>query len=125
MQSVSSGFTTTVDMDFNSSSKAQAKRDAVVDNRIDQTCCNTLMFLLDGVAQNDGCSWEAHIHSPWDQNRTYKGLRPVCLVDWRGTDKDITEEEHHEADGHDPCWTNSRQEKPCSDCSYRTGDGQR
>lgn len=91
-----------VDVAINSAREAEGQRNAVVDDRVDETGGDTLVFLGHGVGKDERRCGETHVHAPRDHDGADEGLRPVGLGDGRGGDEDGADCEGGERDCHHP-----------------------
>lgn len=91
-----------VDVCFDRTRDTDPDTDAVVDDGVNQTCCHTLMSLLNRIAHDQGASWEAHIHTPRDNDCHHESLGPVDLMWGHRCCKDTADRERAHRNEHDP-----------------------
>lgn len=83
------------------------------------------MTLCDSVAHDQSAGWEAHIHTPGDDECDNEGLCPVDLVGRHCCDENAADCECAHGDEHDPTGTDTRDDMASGDGGdeTRNGDG--
>lgn len=91
-----------VDVYLDRAREAETEGDAVVHHRTDQTGRDALVFLADGVAEEECGGGERHVHAPRGHDGADEKLRPVGLGGRGRGDEDVADGEAAQGDGHDP-----------------------
>ena len=94
--------TPALDVAIDRAREAEGQRNAVIDDRVDETGGDALVLLGHGVGEDERGGGETHVHAPGDHDRADEGLRPVGLGDGRGGDEDGADCEGGERDCHHP-----------------------
>ena len=94
--------TPALDVAINRAREAEGQRNAVVDDRVDETGGDALVLLGHGVGEDERRGGETHVHAPGDHDGADEGLRPVGLGHGRGGDEDGADCEGRECDCHHP-----------------------
>lgn len=111
-----------IDMHFDSASKAETQRDAVVHHGRDQTRSDALMLLAHRIAQYDRRGGEAHVHTERRNEAAHERLGPIGLVYRHRGQDDGPHGEPYQGDRHRPRGADLAEDEAGHDCSYDSAD---